>query len=154
MATPKPETFEFADRAVAAEVVRWLGHLGAERRMSAKTLDAYRRDVLQFLAFLAGHFGSRVTLKRLGQLLPADVRAFMAARRAGGIGGRSLMRGLAGARSFARFLERDGKGKMAALPAGRAPQGEKNPPQPPAAGPAPRPNPNHNPRGGKRAPRG
>jgi integrase/recombinase XerC len=130
MATPKPETFEFADRAVAAEVVRWLGHLGAERRMSAKTLDAYRRDVLQFLAFLAGHFASRVTLKRLGQLLPADVRAFMAARRADGIGGRSLMRGLAGARSFARFLERDGNGKVAALAAVRAPKIAKTLPKP------------------------
>jgi integrase/recombinase XerC len=121
---------EFADRAVAVEVVRWLGHLGAERRMSDKTVDAYRRDVHQFLAFLAGHFGGRVTLKRLSGLAPADVRAFMASRRAEGIGGRSLMRGLAGARSFARFLERDGNGKVAALAAVRAPKIEKTLPKP------------------------
>jgi len=126
----KPEELPFADKEVAAEVVRWLGHLGAERRMSDKTLDAYRRDVLQFLAFLAGHVGGRVTLKRLSGLAPADVRAFMAARRAGGIGGRSLMRSLAGARSFARFLERDGKGKVAALAAVRAPKIEKTLPKP------------------------
>jgi integrase/recombinase XerC len=130
MAEPKPETWDFADRAVAAQVVRWLGHLGAERRMSAKTLDAYRRDVLQLLAFLAGHFGGRVTLKRLGGLAPADVRAFMASRRADGIGGRSLMRGLAGARSFARFLEREGNGKVAALAAVRAPKIAKTLPKP------------------------
>jgi integrase/recombinase XerC len=130
MAEPKPEPLEFADRAVAVEVVRWLGHLGAERRMSDKTVDAYRRDVHQFLAFLAEHFGSRVTLKRLSGLAPADVRAFMAARRAAGIGGRSLMRGLAGARSFARFLERDGNGKVAALAAVRAPKIEKTLPKP------------------------
>jgi integrase/recombinase XerC len=54
----------------------------------------------------------------------------MAARRAGGIGGRSLMRGLAGARSFARFLERDGNGKVAALAAVRAPKIEKTLPKP------------------------
>ncbi len=130
MAAPKPESLEFAAPEVAGEVVRWLGHLGAERRMSDKTLDAYRRDVLQFLAFLAEHFGSRVTLKRLSGLAPADVRAFMAARRADGIGGRSLMRGLAGARSFARFLERDGNGKVAALAAVRAPKIEKTLPKP------------------------
>jgi integrase/recombinase XerC len=130
MAEPKPEPLEFADRAVAVEVVRWLGHLGAERRMSDKTLDAYRRDVLQFLAFLAEYFGSRVTLRRLSGLAPADVRAFMAARRAAGIGGRSLMRGLAGARSFARFLERDGNGKVAALAAVRAPKIERTLPKP------------------------
>ena len=35
---------------VAAEIGRWLSHLGAEKRMSPKTLDAYRRDVAQFLA--------------------------------------------------------------------------------------------------------
>src|SRR4051794_16533388 len=139
---------------VAAEIARWLTHLGAERRMSPKTLEAYQRDIGQFLTFMAEHLGGAPKLKDLAKLTPQDVRAFMAARRANGVGGRSLMRGLAGARSFARFLERNGKGKMAALPAGRAPQGEKNPPQPPAAGPAPRPNPNHNPRGGKRAPRG
>ena len=130
MAAPKPETLEFADHAVAAEVARWLGHLGAERRMSDKTLQAYRRDVRQFLGFLAGHFGSRVTLKRLSGLAPADVRAFMASRRAAGIGGRSLMRGLAGARSFARFLERDGNGKVAALAAVRAPKIERTLPKP------------------------
>jgi integrase/recombinase XerC len=130
MARQKPEELPFAAPEVAGQVVRWLGHLGAERRMSDKTLDAYRRDVHQFLAFLAEHFGGRVTLKRLAQLAPADVRAFMAARRADGIGGRSLMRGLAGARSFARFLERDGNGKVAALTAVRAPKIEKTLPKP------------------------
>src|SRR5262249_53723761 len=122
MARQDPEDLPFADQAVTAELVRWLGHLGAERRMSDKTVDAYRRDVHQFLAFLAEHFGGRVTLKRLAGLAPADVRAFMASRRADGIGGRSLMRGLAGARSFARFLEREGNGKVAALSAVCAPK--------------------------------
>ena len=83
--------------------------------MSAKTLEAYRRDVGQFLDFLAEHLGGAPSLKALAKLSPADVRAFMAARRGDGIGSRSLMRVLAGARSFARFLERNGKGKVGAL---------------------------------------
>lgn len=115
---------------VAAEIGRWLRFLGAERRMSAKTLDAYRRDVSQFLAFLAGHLGGAPSLKMLARLTPADIRAFMAARRAEGIGNRSLMRGLAGARSFARFLERNGKGKVAALAAVRTPKLAKTLPKP------------------------
>jgi integrase/recombinase XerC len=130
MATPKSDQLPFADKDVSAEVARWLGHLGAERRMAAKTCEAYRRDVHQFLAFLAEHLGRRVTLSGLARLSPADVRAFMAARRAQGIGGRSLMRGLAGARSFARFLERDHKGKVAALSAVRAPRIQKTLPKP------------------------
>jgi integrase/recombinase XerC len=115
---------------VAAEIGHWLGYLNAERRMSDKTLDAYRRDVAQFLSFLAEHLGGAPTLKELATLSPQDVRAFMAARRADGIGSRSLMRGLAGARSFARYLERNGKGKVAALAAVRAPKVAKTLPKP------------------------
>ena len=115
---------------VAAEIGHWLGYLNAERRMSEKTLDAYRRDVAQFLGFLAEHLGGAPSLKRLAALSPQDVRAFMGARRSQGIGSRSLMRGLAGARSFARFLERNGKGKVAALTAVRAPKVAKTLPKP------------------------
>jgi integrase/recombinase XerC len=115
---------------VAAEVSRWLGYLGAERRMSARTLDAYRRDVSQFLGFLADHLGGAPNLKQLARLVPADVRAFMAARRGDGAGNRSLMRALAGCRSFARFLERNGKGKVAALSAVSTPKLPRTLPKP------------------------
>src|SRR5689334_23381009 len=114
----------------AAEITRWLRHLGAERRMSAKTLDAYRRDVSQFLNFLTGHLGSAPTLKQLAKLSPVDIRAFMAAPRGEGAGNRSLMRTLAGCRSFARFLERNGKGKVAALTAVRTPKLPRTLPKP------------------------
>ena len=132
MAKPMPKggTLALAAPEVAAEIARWLTHLGAERRMSGKTLEAYRRDVDQFLAFLAEHLGGAPSLKALARIAPQDVRAFMAARRANGIGGRSLMRSLAGVRSFARFLERSGKGKVAALTAVRAPKVAKTLPKP------------------------
>jgi integrase/recombinase XerC len=119
-----------ASPEVKAEIAGWLSFLGAERRMSAKTLEAYSRDVAQFLGFLADHLGGAPTLKQLAKLTPADIRAFMAARRASGIGSRSLMRGLAGARSFARYLERNGRGKVAALAAVRAPKLAKTLPKP------------------------
>jgi len=120
----------YAAPDVSAEVARWLAHLGAERRMSGKTVEAYGRDVRQFLAFLAGHRGGRITLGALMRLTPADVRAFMAARRSDGISGRSLMRQLAGTRSFTRFLERNGKGRVGALSAVRAPKIAKTLPKP------------------------
>jgi integrase/recombinase XerC len=115
---------------VAAEIGHWLGYLNAERRMSPRTLDAYRRDAGQFLGFLAEHLGGAPGLAELAALTPQDVRAFMAARRSDGIGSRSLMRGLAGARSFARFLERNGKGKVGALTAVRGPKVARTLPKP------------------------
>ena len=124
------EDLPFLAADVARELGRWLTHLSAERRMSPKTTEAYQRDALQFLVFLSGHQGGRVTLPKLAKLEPADVRAFMAARRSDGIGGRSLMRSLAGLRSFARFLEREGKGKVGALAAVRAPKVPKSLPKP------------------------
>lgn len=126
----KAQSFGFAAPDVAGEIGRWLSYLGHERRMSPKTLDAYTRDISQFLGFLTEHLGGAPSLKELAALSPQDVRAFMAARRADDISARSLMRGLAGARSFARFLERNGKGKVAALTAVRAPKVPKTLPKP------------------------
>src|SRR4029450_8712196 len=105
-------------RDVSTEIAAWLAYLGAERRMSAKTVDCYRRDVCQFLRFLAENPGGAPTLKQLAKRAPTDVRAFMAARRSEGVGSRSLMRTLAGIRSFTRFLERKGKGKGGAVGGG------------------------------------
>ena len=115
---------------VTAEIARWLRFLGAEKRMSPKTLEAYERDAGQFLDFLGHHLGGAPSLKQLAKLTPADVRAFMAACRAKGLSSRSLMRVLAGARSFGRFLERNGKGKVGALSAVRAPKVAKTLPKP------------------------
>src|SRR4029077_17376970 len=92
--------------------------------------EAYGRDIGQFLGFLAEHMGGPPSLRQLAKLTPADVRAFMASRRSGGAGSRTLMRGLAGARSFARFLERNGKGKVGALAAVRAPKLARSLPKP------------------------
>ncbi|AHY55888.1 tyrosine recombinase XerC [Bradyrhizobium japonicum] len=119
-----------ADPSIAQEMTRWLSHLGAERRLSPKTLEAYGRDLRQCLDFLSNHWGERVTLSRFAALEATDIRAFMAMRRADDIAGRSLMRALAGLRSFGRFLEREGKGKVGALSAIRAPKVAKTLPKP------------------------
>ena len=121
---------DYADQSIARETVRWLAHLRTERRLSPKTSEAYARDLRQFLEFLSEHWGKRVTLAGFSALEASDVRAFMASRRADKIGGRSLMRALAGLRSFGRFLEREGSGKVGALSAIRAPKIGKSLPKP------------------------
>jgi integrase/recombinase XerC len=133
---PSPVSLPFAKPELAAAAEQWLEHLGAERRYSAKTLDAYARDVRQLLAFLGEHLGKKLSLADLQKLEPRDVRAFLAARRAVGITSRSLMRTLAGSRSFARYLERHGKGAIGALSAVRSPKLPKTLPKPLAVGAA------------------
>jgi integrase/recombinase XerC len=130
--TPAVQSIELdcADEAIAREIAHWLSHLRAERRLSPKTLEAYARDLRQCLIFLAEHWGTRVTLARFATLEATDIRAFMAMRRADEIGSRSLMRSLAGLRSFGRFLEREGKGRVGALSAIRAPKVAKTLPKP------------------------
>jgi integrase/recombinase XerC len=115
---------------IATEITCWLNYLRAERRMSPKTLEAYQRDISQFLAFLTMHLGCPPALKQIVGITPADIRAFLTARRRDGAGNRSLMRSLAGCRSFAYFLERNGKGKISALSAVRTPKLARTLPRP------------------------
>ena len=126
----QPTELDCAADDIALQMTRWLSHLRAERRLSPKTSEAYSRDLRQCLVFLCEHWGTRVTLARFAAIEARDVRAFMAMRRADEIGSRSLMRALAGLRSFGRFLEREGKGKVGALSAIRAPKIGKSLPKP------------------------
>lgn len=128
---PPPD--ETGPSPLADEVGRWLERLASEKRYSTHTLDAYRRDVGQFLGFLAGHLGERPGLAALDGLRTADLRAFMAFRRAQGVESRSLLRALAGIRSFARQLERDGKIRASAFVNVRAPKVARSLPKPIAA---------------------
>src|ERR1700694_3500029 len=97
--TVQPIELDCADDGVALQMTRWLSHLGAERRLSPKTLEAYARDVRQCLAFLSEHWGALVTLSRFAALEASDVRAFMEMRRGRDIGGGWLGWGLGGLRS-------------------------------------------------------
>src|SRR5690606_17951705 len=66
----------------------------------------------------------------IADLRPADLRAFLAARRGNGAGARTLGRGLAGIRSFLRYLERQGLVNAAGAGAPRAPRAPKGLPKP------------------------
>ncbi len=111
-------------------VDQWLDHLSDERRLSDKTLLAYERDVRQFLRFLTNHLGGAPGLKQIAVLKPADFRGFLAHRRRQGVQSRSLARGLAGIRSFLKFLERRGEVNAAASSAVRPPRQARSLPKP------------------------
>lgn len=129
-ATEVSLAFAPADPALAAAAQDWLAHLTGERRASRHTLDSYTRDLRQFLSFAAVHFGAAPSLATFAGLTPADLRAFMAQRRSEGAGSRSLLRQLAGLRSFTRHLERNGKAKTSAFAVLRRPKAPRRLPKP------------------------
>lgn len=111
--------------AASRPLERFLRHLAAERRASLKTVEAYGRDIAQFLGFLSQRAGAK-----LAKLQAADIRAFMGARREEGVGSRTLMRQLAAIRAFLRFLEREGEADASALSLIRGPKIAKGLPKP------------------------
>ncbi|WP_424814800.1 tyrosine recombinase XerC [Roseococcus sp. YIM B11640] len=89
--------------AARAEFLTWLA---AERRASPHTIEAYGRDVGDLLGFLTLHQGAEPDLAALGELRPADLRGFLAARAKEGASNSTRARQLAAIRSFLRFLAR------------------------------------------------
>ncbi len=108
----------------------WLDRLAVERHGARLTLDAYERDVRQFLQFLGRYHGRPAEPTDLAALSAADLRAFLAERRREGVGPRSLNRILSGIRSFVRHLEREGLASSAGPAAMRGPRQPKSLPRP------------------------
>jgi integrase/recombinase XerC len=117
------------DDFLKAKLAAWQRDLGAVRRLAPKTLEAYGRDLGQFLSFLSDHTGGPVTLNTLKELRGADIRAFLAKRRNESLSSRSLARALSAQKSFFRFLERDGVLATEALNVIRTPKLPKSLPK-------------------------
>jgi integrase/recombinase XerC len=115
---------------LAPDAASWLGSLKSERRMAAKTLEAYANDISQFGEFLLTHLGGAADVAALKTLTASDFRKFMAKRRALGIQSRSLARQMSAIRSFFRYAERRGDFKCVALAVVRAPKISHSVPRP------------------------
>ncbi|MBD3769218.1 MAG: tyrosine recombinase XerC [Rhodobacterales bacterium] len=83
--------------------VEYLSH---ERRMAAKTVDAYRSDLAEFFNFLRHHMGEEPTPELLGELKARDIRAHIAQRRRDGLSDASVARLLSSIKALYRWLNR------------------------------------------------
>lgn len=89
-------------------IVAWQEHLANVRRLSPLTVEAYSQDVLSLAGFLTQHLGGPALWPDIQALRLADLRAWLAKRRAEGVSPRTVSRAISSARAFFRFAERQG----------------------------------------------
>lgn len=105
-----------------ALIAAWGDHLRRERRRSVHTVRAYLASAGRLAAFLAEHGGGPPDLAAIEA---ADLRAFLARRRAEGLGNASAARELSAVRGFISFAAGE-----AALPRLKGPRVKKGIPRP------------------------
>lgn len=102
--TGAPPKRALAQAPLPAQIDAFLTYMAAERRMAARTVDAYRRDLHGLVRYLEAQTqtcdGARVELRHL--------RGFLAQQVDAGVVPNTLARKLSALRTFFRFLERRG----------------------------------------------
>ena len=94
-------------------------------------MRAYVATAHRFIEFVGGHRGVPVDERLLTCLESSDMRAFLAQRRASGLGASSAARELSGVRAFLTFAAEQ-QGALAQLPRTRAPKRPRTLPRPAA----------------------
>ena len=105
---------------------QWRDRLTFEQRRSLHTIRAYVATAQRLCDFLSDYHGAAVDAAMLGALGPADLRAFLAARRGDGLNNASAARELSAVRGFLRFVGGEG----ASVPAVRGPRVKRGLPRP------------------------
>ena len=110
---------------------RWDGHLRHDRRRSPHTVRAYVATAHRLIDFLGRYRGEEIGPGDLLRLSAADLRAFLAQRRADGLGASSAARELSGVRAFLKYAAAQA-GTHAQVPRTRAPKRPRTLPRPAA----------------------
>jgi integrase/recombinase XerC len=123
-----PSSLDHPARELAA---RWSSYLQHDRRRSAHTVRAYAATAHRFIQFLGRHRGEAIGTAELTDIAASDLRAFLADRRAGGLGPSSAARELSGVRAFLKYAAEQ-QGRVAQIPRTRAPKRPRTLPRPAA----------------------
>ena len=118
-----------ADHPARALAARWHDYLQHDRRRSAHTVRAYVATAHRLIAFLGQHRGEAIDEQALLSIVATDLRAFLAQRRAEGLGASSAARELSGVRAFLSYAAEQ-QGSHAQLPRTRAPKRPRTLPRP------------------------
>jgi len=115
----------------SALVAQWGSYLAHDRRQSAHTVRAYVGTAHRLIDFLGQYRGEIIEAAGLTDIGAADLRAFLAARRASGLGAASAARELSGVRAFLTYAAEQ-QGRAPSVPRTRAPRRPKTLPRPAA----------------------
>ena len=112
-----------------ALAVRWADYLAHDRRRSPHTVRAYVAAAHRLIDFLGRHRGEEIGRFGLLNLHAADLRAFLADRRGGGLGASSAAREMSAVRAFLTYAA-EAQGNPPQLPRTRAPKRPRTLPRP------------------------
>ena len=126
MADPSAQLIDHPAGALAAQ---WAAYLEHDRRRSAHTVRAYAATAHRLIHFLGRYRGETIDPSGLVGIVAADLRAFLAQRRAEGLGASSAARELSGVRAFLKYAAEQ-EGSHAQLPRTRAPRRPRTLPRP------------------------
>ena len=119
------------DHPARALAARWASYLQHDRRRSAHTVRAYVGTAHRLIHFLGRYRGATIDTAALTTVEAADLRGFLADRRASGLGAASAARELSGVRAFLNYAAEQ-SGVPAQLPRTRAPKRPRTLPRPAA----------------------
>ena len=109
----------------------WASYLQHDRRRSAHTVRAYVATAHRLIVFLGRYRGETIESASLIGISAADLRAFLAERRASGLGAASAAREMSGVRAFLKYASEQ-QGVAAQMPRTRAPKRPRTLPRPAA----------------------
>jgi integrase/recombinase XerC len=121
-----PASIEHPARELAA---RWASYLQHDRRRSAHTVRAYSATAHRLIDFLGRYRAELIDPAALASVNAADLRAFLAERRAAGLGAASAARELSGVRAFLKSAAEQ-QGRPVQFPRTRAPKRPRTLPRP------------------------
>lgn len=100
VAKDKNSTNKAEDIPFSALLVEYCAYLSVERGMSEHTLDAYRRNLTQYLLFI----GKEKRISKIDDITKEDVLAFIASLREEGYSSNSVDQKIASIKGFHKFL--------------------------------------------------
>ncbi len=115
-----------SDDSAPALIESWRAHLADSRRRSIHTVIAYVATAERLTAWMADMDGKDADRAAITALTTGDLRAYLASRRADGIGNSSAARELSALRAFLHFVG----GEHASIPVLRGPRVKPGVPRP------------------------